>query len=86
MTEQQPATNDEVLIQTIDKGLGGRIHVRVSRFRDRDYIDIRNFYEDEAGEWKPTRKGIAVPIEMYEELMTALGAAKDEIDKRSAAA
>jgi hypothetical protein len=84
MAEQIEAT-DEVLVRTIDKGLGNRIHVRLSRFRDRDYLDIRNFYETEDGEWKPTRKGIAVPVEVYDELMSALEAAKPEIEKRSSA-
>lgn len=78
-------TGDEVLIGVIDKGLGGRVHVRLSRFRDRDYIDIRNFYESDDGEWLPTRKGIAVPVELYGELLAALAAAKEEIDKRTAA-
>jgi len=82
MAEQIEAT-DEVLVQAIDKGLGNRIHVRLSRFKDRDYLDIRNFYETEDGEWKPTRKGIAVPVELYDELMTALEGAKPEIEKRA---
>jgi len=74
---------DEVLVRAIDKGLGNRIHIRISRFKDRDYLDIRNYYEDGAGEWKPTRKGIAVPVEFYDELMESLTAAKDEIGKRA---
>jgi hypothetical protein len=74
---------DEVLVQAIDKGLGNRIHVRISRFKERDYLDIRNFYEDEGGEWKPTRKGIAVPVEFYDELMKALASAKEQIAKRA---
>ena len=74
---------DEILVRAIDKGLGNRIHIRISEFRDRDYLDIRNYYEDDAGEWKPTRKGIAVPVEFYDELMDALAAAKAEIDKRA---
>jgi len=74
---------DEVLVRAIEKGLENRIHIRISRFKERDYLDIRNFYQDEAGEWKPTRKGIAVPVEFYDELMDALGAAKDEIEKRA---
>ncbi len=81
MTEPIEST-DEVLVCAIDKGLGSRIHVRLSRFRDRDYLDIRNFYETDDGEWKPTRKGIAVPVELYDELLDALGAAKEEIAKR----
>ena len=84
MTEEIQGT-DEVLVRTIDKGLGNRIHVRLSRFRDRDYLDIRNFYEAEDGEWKPTRKGIAIPVELYDELVGAIAAAKDEIAKRGAA-
>jgi hypothetical protein len=80
------ANNDEVLVRAIDKDPGNRIHVRISRFREHDYLDIRNFYETEDGEWKPTRKGIAVPVEFYDELMEALGAAKVEIVKRAAEA
>ena len=61
MAEQIEST-DEVLVRAIEKGLGSRIHVRLSRFRERDYLDIRNFYETDDGEWKPTRKGIAIPV------------------------
>lgn len=82
--EQQEA-GDEVLVRVIDKGLAGRIHVRVSRFKDRDYIDVRNFYESDDGQWLPTRKGIAVPVELYGELLDALSAAKAEVDKRTTA-
>ena len=82
MTEQD-LQQDEVLVRAIDKGLGNRIHIRISRFKDRDYLDIRNYYEDDAGEWKPTRKGIAVPVEFYDELMESLVAAKGEIAKRA---
>lgn len=79
---EQIESADEVLVRAIDKGLGNRIHVRLSRFRERDYLDIRNFYETDDGEWKPTRKGIAVPVELCDELIEALGAAKEEIAKR----
>jgi len=82
MTEEIQGT-DEVLVRAIDKGLGNRIHVRLSRFRDRDYLDIRNFYEGDDGEWLPTRKGVAVPVDLYPELMDALTAAKELIDKRA---
>jgi len=84
MAEQIEST-DEVLVRAIDKGLGNRIHVRLSRFRERDYLDIRNFYETDDGEWKPTRKGIAVPVELYDELIGAIEAAKKEIAKRASA-
>jgi len=80
----QDQAGEELLVKAIDKGLGARIHVRISRFRDRDYLDIRNFYEADDGEWKPTRKGVAVPVEMYQELMDALGDAGKVISERAA--
>jgi len=84
VAEEIQAT-DELLVKAIEKGLGSRIHIRLSKFRDRDYLDIRNFYETDEGEWKPTRKGIAVPVELYDELMAGLGEAKAEIEKRASA-
>ena len=84
MAEEVQAT-DELLVKAIEKGLGSRIHIRLSKFRDRDYLDIRNFYETDEGEWKPTRKGIAVPVDLYDELMAGLGEAKAEIEKRASA-
>jgi hypothetical protein len=82
MADDVQAT-DEVLVRSIDKGMGSRIHIRLSKFRDRDYLDIRNFYEADDGEWKPTRKGIAVPVDLYDDLMEGLNAAKAEIEKRA---
>ena len=82
MAEPIQAT-DETLVRVIEKGASGRIHIRLSKFRDKDYLDIRNFYEGEEGEWLPTRKGVAVPVDLYPELMDALTAAKELIEKRA---
>jgi len=82
VADEEQSTNEQV-VKMIDKGLGGRIYVRLSRFRERDYLDIRNFYETDDGEWKPTRKGIAIPVDLYGELMTALKEAEPLIAERS---
>jgi len=82
MPENAPESEERV-VKVIDKGLGGKIYVRLSRFRERDYLDIRNFYETDDGEWKPTRKGIAIPVELFGELMTALKEAEPLIAERS---
>lgn len=82
MTNEEQST-DEQVVKIIDKGLGGRIYVRLSRFRERDYLDIRNFYETDDGEWKPTRKGIAIPAELFDELIAALKEAEPLIAQRS---
>ena len=34
--------------------------VSVSSFRGRQYVNIREFYKDESGQLKPSKKGIAL--------------------------
>lgn len=63
---------EEKLIRAFDRGAGQQLQVRLVTFRGREYLDLRNFYLDENDEWKPTRKGIAIPLELYDELMAAL--------------
>lgn len=65
-------TEEERLIKAFERGAGQQLQVRLVTFRGREYLDLRNFYLDENDEWKPTRKGIAIPTELYEDLMTAL--------------
>jgi len=76
-------STDEHVVKLIDKELGGKIYIRLSRFCERDYLDIRNFYEAEEDEWRPTRKGIDIPVELYGELMVALKEAEPLIAERS---
>jgi hypothetical protein len=79
---EEPQTQDEQLIRSIEKGMGGRIHIRLSRFQGRDYLDIRNFFQTDDESWKPTRKGIAIPVELYDDLMAALEEARPLITER----
>jgi len=74
--------SEETLVKAIEKGADDQIHVRISRFRERDYVDIRHFYPTEEGEWKPTRKGIAIPVDLYPDLLAALKEAEPLIAAR----
>jgi len=37
--------------------------VSTESYKGRDYLDIRIYYQDNEGEWKPTRKGVTVSPE-----------------------
>lgn len=63
---------EERLVRAIERGPGQQIHIRLTTFRGREYFDLRNFYLDENDEWRPTKKGIAVPVELFDELISAL--------------
>lgn len=40
-----------------------KIFVMVNSFRGTEYLHIRKYYQDFDEEWKPTRDGIALPID-----------------------
>jgi hypothetical protein len=51
----------------MDKGWNEKIVFGVSEFRGKNYANIRIYYEDDEGEWKPTKKGISVNLEDFED-------------------
>ena len=49
------------------------IRVQKTIYKDKTYLDIRKYYlEEETEEYKPTRKGITIPIELAEQVKTAV--------------
>jgi len=57
----------------IDKSETERIRVGINEYKDRKYVDIRIYYEDDTGDWRPTKKGITLPPDRVSELAEALG-------------
>lgn len=51
-----------------------QVRLYVNEFRDVEYLHIREFYLDFDEEWKPTQKGISIPLEIEtsKELFIAL--------------
>jgi len=41
-----------------------KVFVMINTFRDTEYLHIRKYYQDFDEEWKPTRDGIALPIDL----------------------
>lgn len=52
------------------------IRLTVNEFRGVEYMSLREYYEDFDSSWKPTRKGITVPLtlELVNNLQDALDA------------
>ena len=55
------------------------VRVGLTDFRKRQYIEVRTYYMDNEGEWKPTRKGITLTPELMKDVHTALGTALEEL-------
>lgn len=50
----------------------GIIRVQATDFKGKQYLDIRRYYQTKEGEYKPTLKGISIPIELACKIATAI--------------
>lgn len=67
-------------LKMIGEVKNGNIHVTVSEYNGVKYLDIRKYYKDEAGELKPTKKGIALNKTQFQETLNILNEKKGEIE------
>lgn len=51
-------TDDLINIGYLELGPTQKLIFSISNFKGRKYIDIRTWFQDQAGDWKPTKKGI----------------------------
>ena len=48
------------------------VRATLNEFRGRRYMHLRIYYQDDNGEWKPTRKGVSLPTDFMPELKEAV--------------
>lgn len=57
------------------------LRISLATFKNRKYIDIRMFYEDQSGELAPTKKGVTITPELWDEFRNGVAAAEDALQK-----
>ena len=67
------------IIKDIEKNATNKIRVSITEFKGNNYIDLRVYYEDDAGEYKPTKKGITFRPDQISQVMDGLLQAEKEI-------
>jgi hypothetical protein len=67
------------LITTMEKNSQEEIRFSLQEYRGTELIDIRVYYDPGSGNRKPTKKGISVPVDRFDEFMTCLGKVRKEI-------
>ena len=55
------------------------VRAGIKEFKGRRYLDVRIYYMDDQGEWKPTRKGISLATDFMPELKNAVEALEKEL-------
>jgi len=47
------------------------VRVQIKEFKGWAYLDIRTFYQGDDGEYCPTKKGISIPIQIAQDVVSA---------------
>ena len=69
---------DELIAQ-FEKNATEVVRVSLTEYRKRKLVDVRVYYSDDEGEYRPTKKGVSLSLEVYPDFKRALAA----LEKRS---
>jgi hypothetical protein len=65
----------------IPKG-NDKIIVALKEFKGKEYIDIRTHFENNDGDWIPTKKGITLTPDSLDEMIDILKTAKKKVSDK----
>jgi hypothetical protein len=60
-----------------------KIIIAVKEFKGKEYIDIRTHFENDEGDWIPTKKGITLTPDSLDEMIDLLKTAKKKVSDKN---
>ena len=63
---------EDKVVSTFKRNPTEEVRATLKEFRGRRYLDLRIYYQDDQGEWKPTRKGVSLSTDFMGELKEAV--------------
>lgn len=75
-----PDNAKEKIVKEIAKNSLEKIIISLRKYREKDLIDARTYYQDSKGDWLPTRKGISISTEHYDDLKEGVLALEKELE------
>jgi Transcriptional Coactivator p15 (PC4) len=67
----------DALVSRIAKNPTEEVRVSLTSYRGHDLVDIRVFFQDEQGEWRPTKRGVSLSVDSFAELRDAIAKAEE---------
>ena len=55
------------------------IRISTEEFKGRAYIDVRIYFADNEGEWKPTKKGVTINPDKLDQVIELLREAQEKL-------
>ena len=72
--------NARIFVFKFKKNALEEVRASLSDYKGKTYLDIRVFYRDEEGEWKPTKKGITLAPDLLPELEKAVVSLREALE------
>ena len=69
-----------MMIGDLERNATEVVRVSTEEFKGRKYIDIRIYFKNDEGEWKPTKKGVTIQPDRIGDLISLLNKAKSNAD------
>lgn len=64
--------SEDVIVHSFPKSEDEEVRIGLQKYKGRYYIDLRVWFQDETGTFKPSKKGISVSVERFPELRKGL--------------
>ena len=69
-----------MLIAELEKNPTEQIRVSIEEYRNSVFVDLRVYWQDKDGEWKPSKRGIALPAQAIDGVIAALRKGKKALE------
>lgn len=69
------------VIHEFDRNSAEKIRFSLNSYQGSDYADVRIYYQTD-GEWRPTKRGVNVHIELIEDLYQGISKLRGAINGR----
>src|SRR5437016_845976 len=60
------------LIEQFEKNATEVVRVSLTEYRGRKLVDVRVYYSDAEGQYRPTKKGVALSVDVYPDFKRAM--------------
>ena len=70
------------VIHEFDRNSAEKIRFSLNSYQGSDYADVRIYYQTDDGEWRPTKRGVNVHIELLADLYQGIRKLDEAINGR----
>ena len=72
-------SKEDVLVHSFPKNPLEEVRSSLTVFKGKQYVDLRVYYKGEDGEFRPSKKGLTISLDLFPELEEAVSKLREAI-------